>query len=325
MRRLLLWLTVLALLMGGLWLGAEGLLARELRRFAAEAPGLRIGTLHELRHPGRIGVAAVGVALDTPSGRLALPQAQAWVSPLQPTVIRLDLPPSATLDAGAGPVALGLGDARAGLGLRPLAGGEFNRLELRSGPLTLDGAPLAQGLAATARLADDNGYDVTLSLDDLAPEALAQPLPLPGRLSLRANGRVWLDRTPSPRTLSPETAPLLTGLRLDGSEITLGRLRARVLGQVHADAQGQAQGVLAVYTPDARPMLDAAAAAGLIPQRVVLLAGAMLTNIAELPLPEGADFPAAAAGELRLPLVMAGGKASLGPVTLGPAPIFPRR
>lgn len=325
MRRLLLWLTVLALLLGGLWLGAEGLLARELRRMAADVPELQIGTLHELRRPGRIGVAAVGVALDTPSGRLALPQAQAWVSPLQPTVIRLALPPTAVLDAGAGPVTLGLTDARAGLGLRVLAGGAFNRLNARSGPMTLDGAPLAQAFDVTARLAEDDGYDVTLSLRDLAPEALADPLPLPGTLSVQADGRVWLDRAPSPRTLTPETAAQLTGLRLDGSQISLGRLRARVLGEVHADAQGRAQGVLAIYSPDARPMLDAAAAAGLIPQKVVLLAGAMLTNIAALPLPEGADFPPAAAGELRLPLVMADGKVSLGPVTLGPAPIFPRR
>lgn len=325
MRRLLLWLTVIALLLGGLWLGAEGLLVRELRRIAGQVPELQIGTLHELRRPGRIGVAAVGVTLDTPSVGLALPQAQAWVSPLQPTVIRLALPPTATLDAGAGPVTLGLTDARAGLGLRVQAEAEFNRLEARSGPLTLDGRPLAQGFDVTARLADDGGYDMTLSLRDLAPEALADPLPLPGLLNLHATGRVWLDRPPSPRTLSPETAPLPTGLRLDGSEISLGRLRARVLGQLHADAQGRAQGVLAIYSPDARPMLDAAAAAGLIPQRVVVLAGAMLTNIAALPLPTGADFPAAAAGELRLPLVMADGTISLGPVTLGPAPMFPRR
>lgn len=325
MRRLLLWLTVLALLLGGLWLGAEGLLARELRRIAAESPALRIGTLHELRRPGRIGFAAVGIQIDTPPTRLALPRAQAWVSPLQPTVIRLALPPTATLDGGAGPVALGLADAKAGLGLRVLAGAEFDRIEARSGPLTLAGAPLAQGFEVTARLAQDSGYDVTVSLRDLAPEALGTPLPVPGTLSLQADGRVWLDRPPSPRTLTPETAPQLTGLRLDGSRITLGRLSARVQGRVDADAQGRAQGVLAVYTPDARPMLDAAAAAGLIPQKVVLLAGALLRNIAALPMPEGADFPAAAAGELRLPVVLADGKASLGPVVLGPAPLFPRR
>ncbi|WP_036744620.1 DUF2125 domain-containing protein [Paracoccus sp. N5] len=325
MRRLLLWLTVLALALGGLWLGAEGLLVRELRRFAAETPGVGIGTLHELRRPGRIGVSAVAVELETPSGRLALPQAQAWVGPLHPTELRLDLPPQAVLDAGAGAMVLGLTDAEAGLGVRPLAGAEFRSVFARSGPLTLEGAPLAQGLDARARLADDGGYDVALSLHDLAPEALSNPLPLPGKLSLKATGRLWLDRPPSPQTLTPETMPLPTGLRLDGSELRLGKLGARILGEVHADAQGRAQGLLAVYTPDARPMLEAAAAAGLIPQKVVMLAGAMLKNISELPLPEGADFPAPASGELRLPLILADGKVSLGPVTLGPAPVFPRR
>jgi hypothetical protein len=326
MRRLLMMLTALALLLGGAWLGAEGLLARELRRFAAETPAIEIGTLHELRHAGRIGVSAVAVSLDTPSGRLHLPQAQAWISPLQPTRLRLDLPAQATLDSGAGPIALGLGDAHAGLGLRPLAGSEFSNFFAGAGPLTLAGAALAQRLDLQGQLTDDGGYDVKLALHDLAPEVLAHPLPIPGKLNLDATGRLWFDRPLSPRGLTSETMPLPVGLRLDGSDLRLGTLGASIRGELHADAQGQAQGLLVVYTHDAKPILAAAAAAGLIPQNVEMLAGAMLRNISNLPMPAaGAGYPAPTAGELRLPLVMADGKVRLGPLTLGPAPAFPRR
>ncbi|WP_323717459.1 DUF2125 domain-containing protein [Paracoccus aminovorans] len=326
MRRLLLWLTVLALLLGGLWLGGESLLARELRRYAAQEPAIQVGALHEMRRPGRIGVSAAGVELMLPAGRLALPETELWLSPLHPTTLRLDLPASAAFDTGRGPRMLGLTDTHASLRLRPLAGAEVGAFDTRSGPLTLDGAPLAKGFDARADLAEPGIYDVTLTLRELAPEALAVLLPLPGKLNLAARGRLWLDRTPSPLTLTPETMPLPVGLRLDGAELTLGRLSARIRGEIRADAQGRAEGVLAVYTPDARPFLDAAAEAGLIPRKIVVLAGTMLRNISELPMPEaGMDFPASAAGELRLPLRMAEGKISLGPLPLGPAPTFPRR
>lgn len=326
MRRLLFWLIALALILGGLWLGAESLLARELRRHAAQDPAFRVATVDAMRRPGRIGITAQGAELTTPRGRLELPRADLWLSPVRPTLLRLDLPPDAIFDAGAGPMALGLTDARASLRLRPLDGAGLGDLSAHSGPVTLAGAPLAQGLDARATFVAPGTYDLTLALRELAPDRLAGPLPLPGTLDLAASGRLWLDRTPSPATLTPETMPLPVGLRLDESELTLGRLRARVLGEIRADAQGRAEGQLAIYTPDARRIIDAGAEAGLIPRSVAALAGTMLRRISELPMPQdGMEFPAPAPGEMRLPLRMAEGRTSLGPLTLGPAPMFPRR
>ncbi len=326
MRRLMLWLTVLALLLGGLWLGAESLLMREIRRYAAQDPGLQIAALRGMRQPGRIGTVGSGVEWATPAGRVELPQADLWLSPLRPTELRLDLPPGATFDDGYGAQIQSLAATEARLRLRPLAGAELASFALHSGPLTLGNEPLAQGIDMQARLAEAGSYDVTLTLHDLAPAALAGPLPLPGALNLDAKGRVWLDRPPSPQTMTPETVPLPVGLRLDAAELRLGRLSARILGDIRADAQGRAEGQIAVYTRDSRPIIEAAAKAGLIPSKAAILATTMLRNLSELPMPAGGpDFPAPAQGEMRLPLRMADGKISLGPLVLGPAPMFPRR
>ncbi|WP_199260501.1 DUF2125 domain-containing protein [Paracoccus binzhouensis] len=335
MRRLLALLVLLALILGGLWLGGESLMAQQLRRIAAEQPMVDLGAVRELRDPRRIGVQAAALQLRTDAGTLALPQAELWLAPLRPTELRLDLPPRATLDPGAGPLQLGLADASARLRLQPLNGLAMASAGVAAGPLTVEGRDLARSLHADARLAAlgadappsaTAAYDLQLAVDELEP-ALFATLPLPGRLSLSAKGQVWLDALPRPATLSPGLAPLPVGLRLDDAELQLGALRTRVLGQVQADAQGRAQGQVALYTRDAEPLLQAAAAAGLIPPKLVTLAGTMLKTISAQPLPEDAGFrfPPPAAGELRLPLTFADGKMSLGPLTLGPAPVFPRR
>ncbi|RQP07255.1 MAG: DUF2125 domain-containing protein [Paracoccus sp. BP8] len=335
MRRLPALLIVLALILGGLWLGGESLMAQQLRRIAAGQPMLELGAVRELRDPRRIGVQAAALELQTEAGKVALPRAELWLNPLRPTELRLNLPPRATLDPGSGPLELGLADASARLRLQPLNGLGMASAGVAAGRLTVEDAELARALRADAELAALEAdappgaaaaYDLDLTVDDLDP-ALFAALPLPGRLSLTATGRVWLDALPRPSALSADPAPLPVSLRLDDAELRLGTLRARILGRVQADAQFRAQGRLALYTRDAEPLLQAAAAAGLIPPKVVRLAGTMLKNISELPLPEDAGFrfPPPAEGELRLPLTFADGKTSLGPLTLGPAPAFPRR
>lgn len=335
MRRLLAPLIVLALILGGLWLGGESLMTQQLRRIAAGQPAAELGAVQELREPGRIGVRALALGMQTDLGRVELPQAELWLSPLRPTELRLALPPGATLDPGSGPVALGLGDAAARLRVQPLNGLAMASAGIEAGPLTVEGAALAARLHANAVQRDLDAdapeaaaaaYDLELDLDDLEPGLFAT-LPLPGRLSLAATGRVWLDALPRPATLDPDRAPLPVGLRLDDAELRLGAVQARILGRIEADAQGRAQGRLVLYTRDAEALLQAAATAGLIPTRVVTLAGTMLKNISDLPLPEdaGQDFPPPAEGELRLPLSFAEGRTSLGPMVLGPAPAFPRR
>jgi len=343
MRRLLVPLVLLALILGGFWLGGESLLVRQLRAAAARHPMLGLGEARELRDPGRFGIHARAVELRLQAGRIELPQAELWLTPLHPTTLHLALPSRAGFDPGsgsgsgfgAGPLDLGLGEAAARLRLQPLGGMAMAAAGLSAGPLSLQGSALAEALRVEAlRVAPDRddpagaaaAYDFKLLLDDLDPVLLV-PSPLPGRLDLAARGRVWLDALPRPSALAAGLTPLPVGLRLDGAELRLGGLQARLMGRVEADTQGRAQGRIMLYTRDAEPLLQAAAQAGLIPPRAVTLAGAMLRNISALPLSGdgGQEYPPPAEGELRLPLDLAAGRTRLGPITLGPAPAFPRR
>ena len=55
MRRLLIVTILFLLVLGGLWLGGETLLARELRKLAAEDPAIEVAAVSELREFRRIG------------------------------------------------------------------------------------------------------------------------------------------------------------------------------------------------------------------------------------------------------------------------------
>lgn len=343
MRRLLTLTIFVALVLGGLWLGGETLLARELRRIAEGNPALSIADVTELRETGRIGVHMSGLHLTRAEGALDLPEADLWLSPLAPTEAHLDLPAQAVIDSGHGAVTLGLGSTDARMRLRPLGGMALDRIALGAGPLTLDRAPLADGLelngshvAPATGVADAAAaYDIDLSVRRLDLVRLVAALSgdgsretaIPSALQLEAQGRVWLDAAPGPGHLTPETRPAVLALRLEGARVTLGPLGARLIGQVSADETGHAQGLIALYTPDAAPLLQLAADLGWLPQGVVKLAGRMLKGMGELPMPAmPADtgpeltFPAPAKGELRLPLTLSGGRMSLGPIPLGPAP-----
>ncbi|MBP8931830.1 MAG: DUF2125 domain-containing protein [Paracoccus sp.] len=344
MRRLLIVTILFLLVLGGLWLGGETLLARELRKLAAEDPAIEVAAVSELREFRRIGVHLTDLQIEKPAGSLTLPMLDLWLSPAHLTEARLALPPQAILDTGAGPMTLGLAEARGSLRLRPLGGMTLGSLALASGPLTVDDAPLAEALslgAQVARLGHDTpagavaAYDLDIAILNFDLARLAPQLVLPGALGLEGKGRVWLDRAPGPATLSPGERPVPVGLRLDQADLKLGNAVVRISGRVQADSEGRTEGELTLSTSDIKPLLQAAASAGLIPEPAVKLAEAVWKKLAtrhdapETATPEtapsaGEDATETTGPELRLPVTFREGKIYLGPLPLGPAPLFPR-
>lgn len=152
MRRLLVLAVVFVAILAGLWLGGETLLARQLRKAAAQDPGFQIGAVTELRELRRIGVHLTDLRIDRPTGALTLPMAELWLAPSRLTEARLTLPDTATLETAAGPKVLGLSGAGADLRLRPLSGLTLGSMGLHSGAMTLDGAALANGVKVSAEL-----------------------------------------------------------------------------------------------------------------------------------------------------------------------------
>lgn len=334
MRRLTTLLILLLLLLAGLWLGGESLLVRELRGLAARDPALKIATAVPLRDPRRIGASMTGLHWQGQDLGLSLPQATLWVAPLRPAEARLDLPSQAMLDLDGRLLRLGLDDAGARLRLRPLSGMDMGAAQLQLGAVTLEGESLARGLRARAKAAGLGNaapagaaaaYDVDIDLASLDLHRLLPDLRLPGLLSMTGAGRVWLETAPGPANMAAGTRPALAGLQLDHSDISLGPLRLRASGWLQPDARGRAEGQIALYSPNSRQLLAAAADAGLIPEKLVALAGTLAEKVSSLPMPAGrVHFPEPSGDELRLPLTLSDGRISLGPLSLGKAPAFPR-
>lgn len=347
MRRLIALLLFLVLVPGGLWLGGESLLARQLRSLSQADLGFQAASVTALRDPGRLGADLRDIGLDTAIGRIQMPQAQLFLRPGAPTTVHLSLPPQGSLDLGDGPKPLQLGDPQVRARLLPTAGFAPGTAHVASGPIRLADQAVAERLTIDARmmpLGHDapqdsvSAYDFELALQGFEPVVLPrlaqalQALGDNGKIGLTGHARLWLDRAATPAKLAA-VEPRPTGLRIDQAELTVGRLNARIAGFVQPDADGRALGAVAIYTRDATPMIEAAAKAGVIPSGVVKLAKSMLRNLSAVALPgeDQADassrpYPIAWAkpqeGELRLPLVFANGRMALGPIPLGDAPLL---
>lgn len=335
MRHLLFFLVLFAALAGGVWWGGPAVLAWQLRDISQGADGFHAQQITEIHDLTQAGVSLRGVTLNGPLGTLHLPEAALWLTPSAPMTLRLGLPAQASIDLGAGPQPLTIASSESHMRLNPLGRFAPRAATLRARDVTLGGAALLSGLALQADLAPGGegvpagtgaSYDITFDLHDLHIAA-----PLPDAISIGAKARLWLDGAPTPFALARGHQPALTGLRLDQASLRIGALTARATGQIEADENGRARGTVAVYTTDANALLRWAADAGLIPNAAIGPAGIVMRAIGSLPIPEDSApgstaptmiFPPARGNEMRLPITMADGRMSLGPVTLGAAPLL---
>ncbi|TJZ91532.1 DUF2125 domain-containing protein [Paracoccus gahaiensis] len=333
MRKAVIGAGVALAVLAGAWLGAESLASRRVAAMIAADPGLEAATVRPLRDPRAMGVEVTGLDFRDPALGISLPWARLSLRPLSPLTARLDLPDRGTILQGGDSLELGLARSDARLSLSPLNRMAPDRLDLQAEGLTLDGQPLVEGLSLQARLVSldaaapegaQAAYDLQLSLAGLQTGALARigldPGPLPGPIAVEGPMRLWLDRSPS---VTGDTAPQLVGWQTPGLSLQAGEIGLRIIGRLSRDAQGRAEGQLALYSSDADAMIGLAAGLGLIPAQGQLLLRAGLSQLARAPMDAslaGPDFPEPAEGELRLPIVMRDGQLMLGGMAIGPAP-----
>lgn len=329
---------LLAALAGG-WLGAETMAADRVATAVALDPALEAASVRPLRDPRAIGVGLSEVAWRDPALEVALPWARLSLSPAAPLTARLELPETGRITQGGRAMRLDWRAPVARLSLAPLSRMAPDRLELGARDVALDGQPLAEALSLQGRLVPIGAdaprearaaYAVQLSLSGVAPGGLAllglDPGPLhgpllPGPYALGGSLRIWLDGTPS--VAGAAAAPRMVGWQAEGLELRAGPLSLRLTGRLARDAQGLAEGQLALYSADSDALIGAAADLGLIPAQARLLLRAGLTQLAQAPLDQtlpGPDFPDSAEGELRLPVILRDGQVILGGVPVGPAP-----
>lgn len=331
-------LLVVVAVAGG-WLAGESWLARQAATGAEATAGLAMAEARPLRAPPRIGIALREPEWSEADRGLAMPRLDLWISPLSPTELRASLPDSATLTVEGRDHPVGLTGGALGLAVSVLHGGAIRRAAAQAAMLTLDGAPLAEALSVEAemtRLGHDAprgaraAYDLALSLNGMRPDGLAglgvPPVSLQGSVSVTGPLRLWLGDILDVRAVSgARPAPALVGLRSEGIDVTIGGATARLAGTIRAGADGLAEGRLAIYSRNSGAWLQAASEAGLIPPEGAMLAAALVAGLGRLSFPEGDEaeglaLPEPAPDEVRLPVVMRGGRLMMGNIDLGAAP-----
>ncbi|MDO5369466.1 DUF2125 domain-containing protein [Paracoccus sp. (in: a-proteobacteria)] len=332
-------LVILMLLIGGTvagaWLGGETWLARKAQAMIAEDPRIEAASVTPLREIDRIGLGLTGVEIATPAGEAVLPAVELWAAPTSPTQFHAALPSTMTLPVMGRPLAVTAAEAVLSMRVSPGSDMAISRVAAASGPVAIEGHPLLEGLDAQAQLVAMGAtaprtaraaYELGGRLRDLTGMGL---LPRPPALADRAisvEGAARVFLTAPFRQAADAPLPELVGVSSDGVTLTLGDQSLRLAGTVRAGDDGRAEGAAFVYTTDARAWLQLAADLGAIPAVTVALADTALQQAAEMPveLPAGVPAPAEPAkGELRVPLIFRDGKAFLGPLPLGEAPLFP--
>ena len=188
-------------------------------------------------------------------------------------------------------------------------------LRLAPGRGVLRGAAKAVGSIRVDE-SRSHGYRLGLAVQDIAVEgAWATGLGLPERLD-----EVFLDAqlglsAPIDRHLGA-SRPVVARLAVTAARVNWGELRLSAKGEWLADAQGYPAGQIDIRVENWRLLPPVLVAAGVI--------GAGFAPA----LTRGLEVMATEGGEpsvLVLPLVAAGGRMSLGPLPLGPAPYWGAR
>ena len=321
-------------IVAAVWLGGETWLAARGQRMIDAHPELAATSVTPLRRLDRIGLRLDDLAIRTPEGEAVLPSLDLWAAPGAPTHIRAALPAQMQLPLLGRGRQIAAQDAEVSLRLSPLNGMAVRSLAGESGPVSVEGAalltrldlqaqltPMGAQAPATARAA----YAVTADWAGLTPTAL---LELPEALAdqpLSGQGKAVVFLTGPLRPGEPE--PQLAGIASSGFTLTLGPQTLRIAGRLAADADNRAEGALFLYTADARAWMQLAGDLGLIPPRLVMLAGTALEQAAaaEVELPAATQAPDdPGPGELRIPLIFRDGRVFLGPLPLGNAPRLSR-
>lgn len=205
--------------------------------------------------------------------------------------------------------------------MRPTVDLPLDRITVVGDALRLvlpDAAAVAAGtlrLATRPAVARANGHEIGVEALDIAPPAaLLAALPpgtaLPDRIgTLRVDAELGFS-APLDRHAG-QTRPVVQTLDLREARLNWGDLVIHARGALSPDAQGRAEGRIEVQVQNWRLALAAAVAAGWITPEVAPTWERALDLLAQQ---SGVE------GRLDLPLSMRNGRASLGPLPLGPAP-----
>ncbi|MDX5349291.1 MAG: DUF2125 domain-containing protein, partial [Paracoccaceae bacterium] len=279
--------------------------------------------------PNRFDLKLEGVSLRDPVSGAGwqAPFAEVYAMTWKPWHIIAALPPEQVIRLPDQEVLLNADGLRASLRARPATDLPLAAVIVESGPLTATSS-LGWTVGATRTVASisadeqvpgagdiPNAYVLSLDIADLVPDPTATSR-IVAEAGLPAGiARVkWLATATLTAPLdrfAGETNPRLAALDLTDSLISWGELSAVAKGRIEPDEQGFAAGRIEISVTNWQPMVPALIAAGAIKPELAQTFENMLTALA---------MQTGDPNVLKLPLILADGRVSLGPLPLGEAP-----
>ncbi len=335
MRKLMFLLILATVIWSGYWfVGSSALRQGAEQWFVDQAAGGMTAEKTALRvtgFPNRFDLTVEGLRLADPQSGIGwqAPFAQVFAMTWKPWHIIAALPPEQVVTLPDQAVTLTAEGLRASLRAKPATAVPLAAVIAESGPFTATStAGWTVGAAkAVASLSVDeevpgagdapNAYVLALDIVDLAPdpaaiERLVAEAGLPRTIAVvkllaTATTTASLDRFAS------DTNPRLAALDLTESLVTWGDLSVTATGRIAPDDQGFAAGRIEIAVTNYQRLVPALVAAGVIKPELSQTVGNMLAALAQ----DSGDPDL-----LQMPLVLEGGRVSLGPLPLGPAPLM---
>lgn len=333
MRKLLVLLLIGTGLWSGYWFAGSTAIRQGAEDWFAGAASQGIQAektaLSVVGFPNRFDLKLEGVSLRDPVSGAGwqAPFAEVYAMTWKPWHIIAALPPEQVIRLPDQEVLLNADGLRASLRARPATDLPLAAVIVESGPLTATSS-LGWTVGATRTVASisadeqvpgagdiPNAYVLSLDIADLVPDPTATSR-IVAEAGLPAGiARVkWLATATLTAPLdrfAGETNPRLAALDLTDSLISWGELSAVAKGRIEPDEQGFAAGRIEISVTNWQPMVPALIAAGAIKPE---LAQTFENMLAALAMQTGDP------NVLKLPLILADGRVSLGPLPLGEAP-----
>ncbi|TAG22358.1 MAG: DUF2125 domain-containing protein [Rhodobacterales bacterium] len=335
MRKLMFLLVLATLLWSGYWFVGSSALRQGAEKWFADqtASGMTAEktALRVTGFPNRFDMTVEGLRLADPQSGIGwqAPFVQVFAMTWKPWHIIAALPPEQTVTLPDQAVSLTAEGLRASLRAKPATAVPLAAVIVESGPFSATstlGWTVGAAKAVTSISADEevpnagdapNAYILSLDIAGLAPdpaaiERIVAEADLPPTIAVLRVLATATTTAPLDR-FAGETNPRLAALDLTDSLVTWGDLSVTAKGRIAPDDQGFAAGRIEIAVTNYQRLVPALVAAGVIKPELSQTVGNMLAALAQ----DSGD-----PNLLQMPLLLEGGRVSLGPLPLGPAPLM---
>jgi hypothetical protein len=327
MRIVIIGLTLLALLWSGYWAFGARTLDREVADWFAEGHGARLqaeaADVAVRGFPNRFDLTVTEPRIADPARGAAwsAPFVQVLALSYRPWHIIVAFPDMQLLTTAGRELQITSRAMRASVRVEPSTALALAEAVFEADAIEFGGAEgrLAAGRSVLALRADEtraNGYQLALSVADLAPDAAgfaerAAAAQLPPQVATMTADVDLLLTAPLDRT-AQSSRPEIAEARLASLRVVWGDLVLGASGTIAPDAAGFAAGTIELDIANWQRLVPALVAFGMVQQDFAPTLDRFLGALAA----EGGGVD----GNLRVPLRLDGGFMTLGPLPLGAAP-----